>query len=417
MSEETQISNSNQPSVVVVDDNADNLNLLNQLLPIGGFNPITFSDPREALEQVLWFSPDAIILDLYMPQMSGFDFLQQLHSRSNANTPPCLVLSGAGDEESITSCYEMGAVDFLRKPFGYGELVAKLKRVLGHTKRRQPRLDLETMPQQIGNYRVRAELGRGGMGVVYKVSPHGSDEIYALKAVTSGQLDNDSLLRFRREIDILATLQHPNLVKIIDAGRNNTFYYYVMDFVDGLSLQQTMTLFGPMKPLDIAEMLAVFGETLQYLHQHNIVHRDIKPSNVIRRSDGHYFLVDFGLAKCFVDTQLTLKSDVVGTPQYMAPEVIRGLPPDSRSDIYSLGILCMDVLLGKHVVTGENPYTIMMNITEGRFVRPNDCEEIPSCLAAVLEKMLAMNPDDRLQSGEELTRSVREILSELRIEA
>lgn len=417
MSEETQKSKANQPTVVVVDDNSENLNLLNQLLPIGGFNPISFSNPREALEQVLWFSPDAIILDLYMPDMSGFDFLEQLHSRSNATTPPCLVLSGAGDEESITSCYEMGAVDFLRKPFGYGELIAKLKRVLGHTKRRQPTLDLETMPQQIGAYKVRAELGRGGMGVVYKVSPVDSEKIYALKAVTSGHLDNDSLLRFRREIDILATLQHPNLVKIIDAGRNNTFYYYVMDHVEGLSLQQKLTLFGPMKPLEIAEMIAVFGDTLQYLHNHNIVHRDIKPSNVIRRSDGHYFLVDFGLAKCFVDAQLTLKSDVVGTPQYMAPEVIRGHAPDSRSDIYSLGILCMDMLLGGHVVKGENPYTIMINITEGRFIKPSECEVIPEALAAILEKMLALNPDDRFQSGEALTAAVMEILKDLELSA
>ncbi|MDF1665928.1 MAG: serine/threonine-protein kinase, partial [Planctomycetota bacterium] len=159
---------------------------------------------------------------------------------------------------------------------------------------------------------------------------------------------------------------------------------------------------------------AVFGDTVQYLHDHNLVHRDIKPSNVIRRSDGHYFLVDFGLAKCFVDTQLTLKSDVVGTPQYMAPEVIRGLPPDSRSDIYSLGILCMDMLLGEHVVKGENPYTIMMNITEGRFVKPSECDVIPEPLALILEKMLAMDPDDRFQSGSDLTAAVSEILEGLK---
>jgi serine/threonine protein kinase len=413
MSDQTRKSKVTRPTVVIVDDNQNNLNLLCEMLPNGGFEPIAFLNPKEALEQVLWFTPDAIILDLYMPDLSGFEFLQQLHARSNAVSPPCLVLSGAGDEESITSCYEMGAVDFLRKPFGYGELMAKLKRILGRTKRPTNSAPTNAIPQRIGEYQVRSEIGRGGMGVIYEVSKVGQEKSLALKAITSQQLDNESLLRFRREIDILATLQHPNLAKIFDAGRDNAFYYYVMDHIDGFSLQQHLSLNGRMKPVEVAEILAVFGETLQYLHDHNIVHRDIKPSNVIRRRDGHYFLVDFGLAKCFVDTQLTLKSDVIGTPQYMAPEIIRGLPPDQRSDIYSLGILVLEMLLGQIVVEGENPYTIMLNITQGQIRYAQDIDSIPATLGAVIDKMLSMDPNSRYQNGGDLTKDILPIFEEL----
>jgi CheY-like chemotaxis protein len=397
-------------TIVVVDDTADMVELLSEYLKFeGSFDVVSFTDPQQALRQVIWYPPDAVIVDLYMPKMSGIDFIKSYRDRVSEDMPPCLVLSGAHDEDSITKAYEAGAVDFLRKPLVKGELFAKLKHTLSQAARKQPKIAPNEPPAKIGDYEILEEVGRGGMGVVYKVrGGDGPSTNLALKAIWSRHDDTESLLRFRREIDLLSSFEHPSLVRIRGAGRQDSIYYYVMDYVNGKDLEWIGERMGAYKPGDVATLMWTLASALGYLHERGVVHRDIKPSNILLGVDRSITLVDFGLAKCFVDTQLTRHSDVLGTPAFMSPEVISGQGADHRSDLFSLGMVALEMLIGREVFSADNPFTIMLQITQSQYPKARDLAEVPESLAAIVDKLIECDPNDRFQKAEDLRAAISE---------
>ncbi len=259
--------------------------------------------------------------------------------------------------------------------------------------------------ERLGHYQIIEEIGRGGMAVVYKGIQSSLNRTVAIKVLPAGfARDREFIARFDREAETIARLSHPNIIQIIDRGREEGVCYFVMEFVDGLSLDdflksQTLTY---RQLLDIAIQV---GRALAYAHGKGIVHRDLKPSNILIARDSLTVKVaDFGLVQLAQGggelSTLTQSNIAMGTLEYMAPEQRRDARNvDCRADIFAFGIILYEMF------TGQLPV--------GHFRRPGEINrEIPRGLDEIILKCLKPNPDERFQSAGELSRALGAVLRE-----
>ena len=243
-------------------------------------------------------------------------------------------------------------------------------------------------------------LGQGGMGAVYKARQPGLDRTVALKILPPGLgADPTFAERFTREARSLARLSHPNIVGVHDFGQAGDLYYFIMEYVDGVSLRQL----EHSQRLEPAQALAIVPqvcEALQFAHDEGIVHRDIKPENILLDKKGRVKIADFGLAKLLgrtpADFTLTQPQHVLGTPHYMAPEQLeKPTTVDQRADIYSLGVVFYEML------TGELPL--------GRFQPPSQRVQVDVRLDEVVLKALEKEPERRYQQAIQVKTDVEQI--------
>ena len=247
----------------------------------------------------------------------------------------------------------------------------------------------------VGPYRLVAPLGEGGMGIVFRAN-RATGGVAALK-VLRRELSGDETFRrrFEREGRIAAQLDHPHLVEVVDAGEAEGLQYLASRFVEGETLADRLEREGPLPLSDLARLAAELGTGLDTLHEAGLVHRDVKPSNVMLGAEGAA-LTDFGLARGVADTVLTTPGRVVGTLDYLAPEVIRGEPAGPAADIYALGCLLYECVCGSPPF-GSRPFAeaAAAHLTEEP---PDPClahEHIPRALWDALRYGLAKNPADR----------------------
>ena len=240
-----------------------------------------------------------------------------------------------------------------------------------------------------GRYEVVRALGRGGMGKVFLVVDKTNGQRLAMKVLRSQFQQNDHILkRFEREIEASRRLNHPSIVKIFDAGRDNDMVYYTMEYLEGRSLRDWVKRRGCLEFPSAVRVLCLMARALQHAHKITI-HRDISPDNVMVMRDGTIRLLDFGLAKLEDNNEgLTMISTNMGKIQYNAPEQRRNAAAvDHRADIYPLGIMFFEMLVGCRPKPG-------MVLTE-------QCPDLPPGSDEFLEKALAENPDDRFQTAKE----------------
>ncbi|BBM84068.1 serine/threonine protein kinase [Candidatus Uabimicrobium amorphum] len=219
----------------------------------------------------------------------------------------------------------------------------------------------------LGKYRLLEELGRGGMGVVYRAFDAELQRECALKVLLSNS-DNDAIERFKREAIAIAKIRHPNIIQIYEVHQKKP-YFFAMTYIDGLPLDQYIS------NLDLKERLHLFHKIctpIAFAHQQGILHRDLKPANILISKEGEPVIVDFGIAKDIDHTAgLTKTGAIVGTPIYIPPEVIQGKPVDQRSDVYSLGVILYKMLTGRVPFFGENAIEIMMRTTSEDPIPPS----------------------------------------------
>jgi serine/threonine protein kinase len=260
----------------------------------------------------------------------------------------------------------------------------------------------DTAPQRFGDYELLGEVGRGGMGVVYKAREAGLDRVVAIKMLLPGAVpDEAELQRFRTEAAAAARLQHPHIVAVHRVGEHDGRHFYSMDFIDGVSLTQRLAE-GPLPGRTAARYAAVVARALHHAHQHGILHRDVKPGNVLLDGDDRPHVTDFGLAKQYnSDSNQTRTGSILGTPSYMAPEQAAGrkdLGP--ACDIYGVGALLYELLTGRPPFRAETPLDTMLQVMEVEPVPPRLLNpKIDRDLETVCLKCLQKGPRDRYASA------------------
>jgi serine/threonine-protein kinase len=223
------------------------------------------------------------------------------------------------------------------------------------------------LPRTFGEYTLEAQLGQGGMGVVYRARHQRLGRVVALKMISRGELASDTdLARFRTEAQAAARLQHPNIVPVYEVHEHDHQPYYTMLLVEGTTLARRLAE-GPLPPHEAAQILLCVARAVHYAHENDVLHRDLKPANILLDRDGRPLVTDFGLAKCMESgASLTRTGTVLGTPAYMAPEQALGRHGDSgrAADVYSLGAILYAMLTGHPPFQAASDYDILMMVRE-----------------------------------------------------
>jgi len=256
-------------------------------------------------------------------------------------------------------------------------------------------------------YEILEELGRGGMAIVFRARDIALDREVAVKVLPfSLAFDAEFVERFQREARTAAQLEHPNIIPIYRVGRTGQVIFFVMKLVRGGSLATLVEGGGRLPPSEIRRILVESGKALNYAAEKGIVHRDIKPDNIMFDEHGACVITDFGIAKAASGQRLTSTGMSIGTPHYMSPEQARAQDTDGRSDIYSLGVVAYQALLGEVPYEGEDSFSIgykhiMEPIPEPVLNTPDERR-----LYTVIRKMLAKDPADRFQTGLDLVEEI-----------
>lgn len=263
-----------------------------------------------------------------------------------------------------------------------------------------------SLPRVFGHFELLEELGRGGMGVVYKAWDRALQRTVALKMILRGELATPAdQARFQAEARAAAHLHHPNLVTVYDAGVHDGQAYFSMRFVEGQTLAALLDG-GPLRPREGARYLAAIARAVHHAHERGILHRDLKPSNVLLDREGRPHVTDFGLAKRVTGAAsgsgLTLSGAVVGTPAYVAPEQISGSrgTPSPASDVYSLGVILYEMLTGRPPFQAATPVDTLLLVLDQDPVRPRLLNPlVDPDLELICLKCLQKEPDLRYASA------------------
>lgn len=268
-------------------------------------------------------------------------------------------------------------------------------------------------------YELTDELGRGGMGVVFKARDPLLDRIVAVKMLPPGFLKPRAEERFRREARLVAQMDHPAIVPIYDFGHHDGSLFLVMPFLEGTNLRQLIRsrkiVLG-----EVVEAIAEAADALDYSHDLGVIHRDVKPENImISRERGlmRVRLMDFGLAREAADTRLTQSGGILGTLSYMSPEQVSSRPLDGRTDLYALGAVLYECLTGEPPFVGQ-VHALIMRVVQEEVVPPSERGvEVSAELEGIVLRCLAKDPGARPNNGQELARALRQAVAHLGEEA
>ncbi|KAF0244323.1 MAG: hypothetical protein FD180_2580 [Planctomycetota bacterium] len=269
----------------------------------------------------------------------------------------------------------------------------------------------------VGPYRILRELGRGGMGVVYRaLHPELRREVALKVMLAGGDASSDEVERFRREAAVVAKMgRHPSLVQIHDIGRDGDRLYFTMDFIEGRSLRQKLADEGPLSGREAARIAADLGSALAFSHAAGVVHRDVKPANVLLDREGHPFLGDFGLARDLSSSvALTQSGAPIGTPAYMSPEQAEGRTSriTPLSDVYSLGATLYEMLAGRPPFEGDSQMEIIRHVLEVDPVPPRALRpDVHRDLEIICLKAMHKVPARRYESAASLEADLRRFLN------
>ena len=278
---------------------------------------------------------------------------------------------------------------------------------------------MHDLPEKIGKYQIRSMLGEGAMGVVYEGFDPDIERQVAIKILhphlVTEKSGGEFLERFKREARSAARCIHPNIVMVLEYGQDQDMPYIVMEFVEGLSLQE---IIRTGRGIALQKSLSIISQLLKALHAAHhlgIVHRDIKSANVmILRDGGSVKLADFGIARVAESAELTMTGAIVGTPKYMAPEQMFGLKVDSRADLFSVTMVFLDLL----ALLPKSPSIPRSSLSEIANLPPNNRIDYtilyPTALIPVLLKGLAVSQADRYQNAREFVQGIKDVLPKLK---
>ncbi len=268
-------------------------------------------------------------------------------------------------------------------------------------------------PQTIGKFEILAELGRGAMGTVYRARDPLLDRQVALKTISPGLLSSEeTLARFQREARAAARLQHPNIVTIYELGEVGGVHYIAMELLEGQDLAQAL---GQLDQLTVPQRVRIVidvCEGLDFAHKRGVFHRDVKPANVRLLPDLSVKLVDFGIAR-IEDSTMTQTGLVLGTPSYIAPEVLTGARVDHRADMWSVGVVLYEMLAGRRPFDSPTiPGLVYTIVHQPPPLLDAGALGLPPAITAIVERALSKNPGGRFRDLAEMAAALGELLGE-----
>ena len=267
-----------------------------------------------------------------------------------------------------------------------------------------------------GRYRLEAKLGSGGMSTVYLARDQTLDRQVAVKVMHREMSEQaDQLERFRQEARSVAKLSHPNVVSVIDAGEDGGHPYIVFEYVEGETLKQRINRDGALAPQEAIAYAIEIARGLSMAHARNMVHRDIKPQNILIDAEGRAKLTDFGISRQLEQDGMTATGRVLGTTDYVAPEQAMGRKVDPRTDIYSLGVVLYEMLVGQVPFSADSQVGVAMKhvneeLPDVQRRRP----EVSAAVALVVERSTAKDPNERYQQVGEM---IDDLSTALEVEA
>ncbi len=276
---------------------------------------------------------------------------------------------------------------------------------LASTPSEQPDAEISALRRATGNrYRVLRRIGGGGMAHVYRADHAHLERPLVIKVLhTHLARDEEMRVRFRREAEAACQLQHPNICPIVDYGEAGDTVFTVMPFLTGGSLADVLARDRSVSPNPAAAVTAQVAAALDYAHRRGVVHRDVKPDNVLFDEDGHAIVTDFGIATARFHGRLTNTGRAMGTPHYMSPEQAMGKMVDGRSDVYALGVMLYEMVLGIPPFDGADSYSVGYKHVHEQPVPPDQVDSrTPAALNAIIMRCLAKAPGDRYQRGNDL---------------
>lgn len=397
--------------ILVVDDAEDNVDLLRRRLERRGYQVVTAMSGQAALDAIEREPIELVLLDVMMPGMNGVEVLQVIRRTRPRDALPVIMATAKSDSADVVEALEKGANDYVTKPIQLEVLLARMRVHLGAPPQLTRPRDAEVVFVGVGSvldrkYRLEAEIGSGGFGTVYQATHLSLAKEVAVKVLHSHLLESQQV-RHRFELEGISAcrVQHPNAVAVLDAGITaRGVPYLVMELLDGRSLSSELHQKRTLRLARAAEICAPLCGALGEAHRQGIVHRDVTPANVLlsRGRDGSEVVkvLDFGIAK-FVEHEPPSEQthgEIVGTPDYMAPERLLGESSDGCADIYGVGVILYQMLAGRlpypRVSKGFVKQAMaQLNTAATPISAPRP--DLPHDLARVVMASLARKPADR----------------------
>ncbi|MCA9954841.1 MAG: protein kinase [Ardenticatenaceae bacterium] len=272
-----------------------------------------------------------------------------------------------------------------------------------------------TIGSTVGSYQIEEKLGQGGMATVYKAYHERLDRHVAIKVLHAVFKDDDSFLRrFTREAQVVARLEHPNIVPVYDFAEHEGYPYLVMRFVKGETLKERLSQ-GTLSTKEMIRIASHVADGLDHAHKQGVLHRDIKPSNILLTPGGGVFIADFGLARITQSGESTMSQDMImGTPQYISPEQARGnVDLDGRTDIYSFGIIIYEMVTGRVPFAADTGYSVIHSQIFDAPPLPSSLnDKISPALERVLLKVLSKDPAERYATAGEFIAAFKVALQD-----
>jgi CheY-like chemotaxis protein len=486
-----------QARILVVDDVADNREVLRRRLEREGHAVETAEHGRRALDLVAQRPYDLVLLDVLMPELDGYAVLDALKGNAATRDIPVIMLSALDELPGIVRCIEHGAEDYLHKPFDpvllrarinaslekkrlrdleveylqqvnrvtaaataveagsyrpgalaevsargdeLGQLARVFDNMVSEIKAREERLrdrvrdlrqeiewarrdskefavaldggNLKTGDHFAQRYEILAVLGRGGMGTVYRARDLELEEEVAIKTLRPEFVsDLNLMVRFKDEIRLARRLSDPNIVRTHDFGEWSGVCFLTMEYVEGITVRELIDTRGR---LGISSAIAVgtqLAHSLAVAHEHGVIHRDIKPQNMLLDDLGVLKVMDFGVARLAErSTSITEAGLVVGTPAYMPPEQLMAEAVDARSDLYAAGVVLYECLTGKPPFQAPTVMNLVAKLLTEQPRPPAEVNpEVPAAFSALVLRLLAKKPEDRVQTARELEQRLQSL--------